>query len=88
MKLEVVVLPVFDVDRAKHFYQNLGWRLDGNLTPAADFRVVQFTQPASLAAIRFGTGRKDVAPRLSVNLSLPCRTSTRRVLISRPGAWT
>jgi catechol 2,3-dioxygenase-like lactoylglutathione lyase family enzyme len=70
MKLEVVVLPVSDVDRAKHFYQNLGWRLDGDLRPAEDFRVVQFTPPGSLASIRFGTGIKDAAPGLGVNLTL------------------
>jgi catechol 2,3-dioxygenase-like lactoylglutathione lyase family enzyme len=70
MKLEVIVLPVSDVDRAKHFYQNLGWRLDGDLRPADDFRVVQFTPPGSLASIRFGTGIKDAAPGLGVNLTL------------------
>ena len=46
MKLEVVVLPVSDVDRAKDFYKNLGWRLDADVVGAEDFRVVQMTPPA------------------------------------------
>jgi catechol 2,3-dioxygenase-like lactoylglutathione lyase family enzyme len=70
MKLEVIVLPVSDVDRAKHFYQNLGWRLDSDLRPADDFRAVQFTPPGSLASIRFGTGIEDAAPDSVVNLTL------------------
>jgi catechol 2,3-dioxygenase-like lactoylglutathione lyase family enzyme len=70
MKLEVIVLPASDVDRAKHFYQSLGWRLDTDLAPADDFRVVQFTPPGSLASIRFGTGIEDAASSLHVNLTL------------------
>ena len=46
MKLEVVVVPVFDVDQAKDFYQALGWRLDADFVTGADFRVVQLTPPA------------------------------------------
>lgn len=70
MKLEVIVLPVSDVDRAKRFYEDLGWRLDSDLKPADDFRLVQFTPPGSLASIRFGTGIKCAAPGLGVNLTL------------------
>ena len=55
MKLEVVVLPVADVDRAKRFYERLGWRLDAAFA-AGDFRVVQLTPPGSTASIIFGAG--------------------------------
>src|SRR6185437_1484972 len=47
LKLEVVVLPVSDVDRAKEFYEGLGWRLDADIAPDDEFRVVQFTPPGS-----------------------------------------
>src|SRR3954451_22334431 len=56
MKLEVVVLGVSDVDRAKAFYENLGWRLDADFTTGADFRVVQMTPHHSQASIIFGKG--------------------------------
>ena len=55
MKLEVVVLPVADVERAKDFYGQLGWRLDADLRPNNGFRVVQFTPPGSGGSIQFGT---------------------------------
>jgi catechol 2,3-dioxygenase-like lactoylglutathione lyase family enzyme len=61
MKLEVVILPVADVDRAKSFYQGLGWRLDID-AGGGDFRVVQFTPPASNASIVFGTGITSAQP--------------------------
>jgi catechol 2,3-dioxygenase-like lactoylglutathione lyase family enzyme len=54
MKLEVVVLPVSDVDRAKEFYQSLGWRLDADFPGADGFRVVQLTPPGSACSIIFG----------------------------------
>jgi catechol 2,3-dioxygenase-like lactoylglutathione lyase family enzyme len=56
MKLEVLVLPVSDVDRAKNFYQKLGWRLDADFVAAVDYRVVQLTPPGSPASVIFGTG--------------------------------
>ena len=56
MRLEVVVLPVTDVDRAKEFYQGLGWRLDADFATGEDFRVVQLTPPGSTASVIFGTG--------------------------------
>lgn len=56
MRLEVVVLPVTDVDRAKDFYKELGWRLDADFTTGPDFRVVQLTPPGSPGAVIFGTG--------------------------------
>jgi catechol 2,3-dioxygenase-like lactoylglutathione lyase family enzyme len=56
MRLEVVVLPVTDADRAKDFYQELGWRLDADFTSGPDFRVVQLTPPGSPCSVIFGTG--------------------------------
>ena len=56
MKLEVVVLPVADVDRAKDFYKELGWRLDADFTSGPEFRVVQLTPPGSACSVIFGTG--------------------------------
>ena len=62
MKLEVVVLPVTDVDRAKRFYEQLGWRLDADFAAGTEFRVVQFTPPGSDASIHFGKGLTTAAP--------------------------
>jgi catechol 2,3-dioxygenase-like lactoylglutathione lyase family enzyme len=56
MKLEVLVLPVADVDRAKSFYEQLGWRLDADFVVDAKFRVVQATPPGSECSIIFGNG--------------------------------
>jgi predicted enzyme related to lactoylglutathione lyase len=55
-KLEVVVIPVSDVDRAKGFYESLGWRLDADLSKEENYRVVQLTPPGSACSIIFGTG--------------------------------
>ncbi len=62
MKLEVVVIPVSDVDRAKRFYGDLGWRLDGDFVVGNEFRGVQFTPPGSPCSIHFGTGLTSAAP--------------------------
>jgi catechol 2,3-dioxygenase-like lactoylglutathione lyase family enzyme len=62
MKLEVVVLPVADVDRAKSFYSELGWRLDADFTSGPDFRVVQLTPPGSACSVIFGSGVTAAAP--------------------------
>src|SRR6185295_12442518 len=62
MKLEVVVIPVSDVDRAKRFYEGLGWRLDADFPGAGDFRVVQLTPPGSKCSIHFGRGVTAAAP--------------------------
>jgi catechol 2,3-dioxygenase-like lactoylglutathione lyase family enzyme len=70
MKLEVVVLPVADVDRAKAFYQALGWRLDADFPIAPDYRVVQFTPPDSPASIQFGIGMTTATPGSAQNLLL------------------
>jgi catechol 2,3-dioxygenase-like lactoylglutathione lyase family enzyme len=62
MKLEVVVLPVSDVDRAKNFYEALGWREDADFATGPDFRVVQLTPPGSPCSVIFGTGLTVAAP--------------------------
>jgi len=56
MKLEVVTLPVSDVDRAKAFYEGLGWRLDADIVAGDAFRVVQLTPPHSACSVAFGVG--------------------------------
>jgi len=62
MNLEVVTLPVADVDRAKAFYQRLGWRLDIDLIISDEIRNVQFTPPHSGCSIQFGKGRTAAEP--------------------------
>ena len=62
MKLEVVTLPVSDVDRAKRFYEGLGWRVDADIIAGDDFRVVQLTPPHSQCSIHFGKGLTASAP--------------------------
>ena len=62
MKLEVVVIPVSDVDRAKQFYSRLGWRLDADRTAGDNFRLVQFTPPGSGSSIQFGVNLTPAAP--------------------------
>ncbi len=61
-KLEVVVIPVSDVDRAKRFYEKLGWRLDADFAFDNGFRVVQFTPPGSPCSIQFGANITTAAP--------------------------
>jgi len=62
LKLEVVVIPVADVDRAKRFYGSLGWRLDADFAFDNGFRVVQFTPPGSACSVQFGTRMTAAAP--------------------------
>ena len=69
-KLEVVVLPVADVDRAKDFYKTLGWREDADLVTGADYRVVQLTPPGSPCSVIFGTGLTSAAPGSAEGLQL------------------
>jgi catechol 2,3-dioxygenase-like lactoylglutathione lyase family enzyme len=69
-KLEVVVVPVADVDRAKNFYRALGWREDADYAAGADFRVVQLTPPGSACSIIFGTGVTSAAPGSAQGLHL------------------
>ncbi len=62
LKLEVVILPVSDVDRAKQFYQGLGWREDADIVAGEDFRIVQITPPGSGCSISFGVGVTPMTP--------------------------
>jgi catechol 2,3-dioxygenase-like lactoylglutathione lyase family enzyme len=62
MKLEVIVIPVADVDRSKAFYGSLGWRLDADFGFDDGFRVVQFTPPGSSASVIFGTNVTTATP--------------------------
>jgi catechol 2,3-dioxygenase-like lactoylglutathione lyase family enzyme len=70
LKLEVVVIPVSDVDRAKAFYGGLGWRLDADFSFDNGFRIVQLTPPGSDASIQFGTDMTSGAPGSVQNLYL------------------
>src|SRR5262249_120270 len=70
MKLEVVVIPVSDVDRAKKFYGRLGWRLDADFPFDNGFRVVQFTPPGSGCSVQFGTKITAASPGSAQGLYL------------------
>lgn len=85
MGLEVVTIPVADVDRAKAFYQSLGWRLDADSTVGEDFRLVQFTPPHSQCSIHFGVGLTASAPGAADRLIVSVRDmdAARADLISR-----
>jgi catechol 2,3-dioxygenase-like lactoylglutathione lyase family enzyme len=85
MKLEVVVIPVSDVDRAKRFYGDLGWRLDGDFVVGDAFRGVQFTPPGSPCSIHFGSGVTPAAPGSARGLYLVVSDiqSARAELVAR-----
>jgi catechol 2,3-dioxygenase-like lactoylglutathione lyase family enzyme len=85
MKLEVVTLPVSDVDRAKSFYQSLGWRLDIDLVVSDDARTVQVTPPHSPCSIQFGKGGTAAEPGSAAGLILVVTDidAAREDLISR-----
>src|SRR5262245_28361733 len=85
MKFEVAVIPVSDVDRAKRFYGNLGWRLDADFVVGDNFRVVQFTPSGSPASIHFGKGVTSAAPGSAQGLYLVVSDieAVRAELISR-----
>src|SRR3954451_3342075 len=70
MKLELIVVPVTDVDRSKQFYKSLGWRLDADVVNEETFRVVQFTPPGSPASIIFGTDVTTQPPGTAQGLHL------------------
>ena len=85
MNLEVVTLPVSDVDRARSFYQSLGWRLDADFAIGDDFRGVQFTPPHSQCSIHFGKGITAAEPGSVDRLMLTVKDidSARDDLVSR-----
>jgi catechol 2,3-dioxygenase-like lactoylglutathione lyase family enzyme len=70
MKLEIVVIPVSDVDRAKRFYGGLGWRLDADYAAGDDYRVIQFTPPGSASSVIFGKNVTAAAPGSAQGLYL------------------
>jgi catechol 2,3-dioxygenase-like lactoylglutathione lyase family enzyme len=70
MELEVVVIPISDVDRAKRFYDGLGWRLDADFASGDDYRVIQFTPPGSGASVIFGKNLTAAAPGSAQGLYL------------------
>jgi catechol 2,3-dioxygenase-like lactoylglutathione lyase family enzyme len=70
MKLEVVTLPVSDVDRAKSFYQSMGWRLDADFVLGDDIRAVQLTPPHSGCSIAFGRGLTTAEPGSAQRMEL------------------
>jgi catechol 2,3-dioxygenase-like lactoylglutathione lyase family enzyme len=70
MKLEIVVIPVSDVDRAKAFYASLGWRLDADFTADDDYRVIQFTPPGSGCSVIFGKNVTAAVPGSAQGLYL------------------
>ncbi|OCK59647.1 VOC family protein [Bradyrhizobium sp. LMTR 3] len=70
LKLEVIVIPVSDVERAKQFYANLGWRLDADFAGPDDYRVIQFTPPGSNASVIFGKNVTPAAPGSAQGLYL------------------
>jgi catechol 2,3-dioxygenase-like lactoylglutathione lyase family enzyme len=69
-KLEAIVIPVSDVDRAKEFYESLGWRLDADFAFDNGFRVVQFTPPGSACSVQFGTNMTSATPGSTQGLYL------------------
>jgi catechol 2,3-dioxygenase-like lactoylglutathione lyase family enzyme len=85
MKLEVVVLRVSDVDRAKAFYENLGWRIDADFAAGDDFRVVQVTPHNSEASVIFGTGvtSPESGPAGGLVLAVDDIDAAREDLIAR-----
>jgi catechol 2,3-dioxygenase-like lactoylglutathione lyase family enzyme len=70
LKLEIVVIPVSDVERAKQFYAKLGWRLDADFAGPDDYRVIQFTPPGSNASVLFGKNVTSAAPGSAQGLYL------------------
>jgi catechol 2,3-dioxygenase-like lactoylglutathione lyase family enzyme len=85
MKLEVIVIPVSDVERSRQFYGGLGWRLDADFTFDGGVRVIQFTPPGSSASIIFGTNVTGAAPGSSKGLYLVVSDvdRARKELLSR-----
>jgi len=85
MRLEVVVVPVSDVDRGKKFYKGLGWREDADFVLSDDFRIVQLTPAGSTCSIQFGTGVSSARPGSAEGLYLvvPDLEAARQELLDR-----
>jgi catechol 2,3-dioxygenase-like lactoylglutathione lyase family enzyme len=84
MLMEVVVIPVSDVDRAKEFYDRLGWRVDADVA-IGDLRLLQYTPPGSLCSIQFGTNLTPAAPGSfqSLYLVVPDIDAAREEIVGR-----
>ena len=85
-KLEVVILPVSDVDRAKQFYESLGWRLDVDFPIREDFRVVHLTPPGSPTSVIVGAGVSPAAPGSSYGLLAVADVEVARAELVARGA--
>ena len=85
-KLEVVILPVSDVDRTKQFYESLGWRLDADFPIRDDFRVLQLTPPGSPASVIFGKGVSAAAPGSATALLAVSDVEAARAELAARGA--
>jgi catechol 2,3-dioxygenase-like lactoylglutathione lyase family enzyme len=85
MNLEVHVIPVSSVERSKEFYQRLGWRLDDDVAPTNDVRIVQFTPPGSACSVTFGTGITAAAPGSAVGALIVSDIKAARDELSRRG---
>jgi catechol 2,3-dioxygenase-like lactoylglutathione lyase family enzyme len=85
LKLEAVVIPVSDVDRAKEFYLRLGWRLDADIA-GGSLRIVQVTPPGSPCSVHFGTGLTDAAPGSAQNLLVVSDVEASRAELAEEGA--
>ena len=85
LRLEVVVLPVTDVDRAKDFYEQAGFRLDVDHRAGDAFRVVQMTPPGSACSVSFGTGVSQAEPGSvqGLHLATPDLVATHEALLAR-----
>src|SRR5215831_1927921 len=85
MKLEMLIIPVSDVDHAKEFYSRLGWRLDADFTAGSDWRGVQFTPPGSACSVIFGKNVTTAAPGSAQGLYLAVSDieSARKDLLRR-----
>lgn len=85
MKLEVIVIPVSDVDRAKEFYTSLGWQLDADVAGPNGFRLIQFTPPGSGSSVQFGVDLTPAAPGSAQGLLLAVSDleGARRQLVAR-----
>lgn len=85
MTLEVHVIPVSDVERSKKFYQQLGWRLDEDVAPTKDIRIVQFTPPGSGCSVTFGNGVTGSPPGTAVGALIVSDIKAAHVEVSRRG---
>jgi catechol 2,3-dioxygenase-like lactoylglutathione lyase family enzyme len=84
MKLELQIIPVADPDRAREFYEKLGWRFDDDVAPLEGLRIVQFTPPGSPASITFGVGLTTAAPGAAeAGLIVSDIEAAHRELVSR-----